>query len=87
MAYAIHETNRRRKIQSEYNEKNNIIPKSVIKDIRGSIEVTKQAEEDVEYKIGEISIEKLKKEMKKAAKELNFERAALLRDEIIKRGG
>ena len=87
MEYAIRETNRRRKIQSEYNEKNNIVPKSIVKDIRDNIEVTKLAEEPVEYKVEEISIEQLRKEMKKAAKELDFERAAMLRDEIIKRGG
>ena len=87
MQYAIRETNRRRKIQAEYNEKNNITPRTIIKDIRDNIEVTKVAEEEVEYRVEEVSIEQLQKEMKKAAKELDFERAAWLRDEIIKRGG
>jgi excinuclease ABC subunit B len=85
MEYAIKETNRRRKIQSEYNEKNNITPKSIVKEIRDIIEVTKAIKEDISEKIDEIPIEKLRREMKKAAKDLDFERAAFLRDEIIRR--
>lgn len=85
MEYAIKETNRRRKIQSEYNEKNNITPKSIVKEIRDIIEVTKVIKEDISEKIDEIPIEKLRREMKKAAKDLDFERAAYLRDEIIRR--
>ena len=87
MEYAIKETNRRRKIQDDYNKANGIIPKTIKKEIRDTIEVTKLAEEEVEYKIDEVPIEQLRREMKKAAKELDFERAALLRDEIVKRGG
>ena len=85
MEYAIKETNRRRKIQPEYNEKNNITPKSIVKEIRDIIEVTKVIKEDISEKIDEIPIEKLRREMKKAAKDLDFERAAYLRDEIIRR--
>ena len=87
MEYAIKETNRRRKIQDDYNKANGIIPKTIKKGIRDTIEVTKLAEEEVEYKIDEVPIEQLRREMKKAAKELDFEKAALLRDEIVKRGG
>ncbi len=87
MEYAIKETNRRRKIQDDYNKANGIIPKTIKKEIRDTIEVTKLAEEEVEYKIDEVPIEQLRREMKKAAKELDFEKAALLRDEIVKRGG
>ena len=87
MEYAIKETNRRRKIQAEYNEKNGIIPKTIIKDIRSNIEVTKIVEEEEKKIDKDIPIEKLQKEMKKAAKELDFERAAYLRDEIIRRNG
>ena len=87
MEYAIKETNRRRKIQDDYNKANGIIPKTIKKEIRDTIEVTKLAEEEVEYKIDEVPIEQLRREMKKAAKGLDFERAALLRDEIVKRGG
>ncbi len=87
MEYAIKETNRRRKIQAEYNEKNGIIPKTIIKDIRSNIEVTKIVKEEEKNVDKDIPIEKLQKEMKKAAKELDFERAAYLRDEIIRRNG
>lgn len=87
MEYAIKETNRRRKIQDDYNKLHGIIPKTIKKEIRDTIEVTKLAEEENKYKIEDVPIEKLRREMKKAAKELDFERAAMLRDEIVKRGG
>ncbi len=87
MEYAIKETNRRRKIQDDYNKAHGIIPKTIKKEIRDTIEVTKLAEEENKYKIEDVPIEKLRREMKKAAKELDFERAAMLRDEIVKRGG
>ncbi|HHV30539.1 excinuclease ABC subunit UvrB [Acetivibrio mesophilus] len=93
MRKAIDETNRRRKIQSEYNQKHGITPKSVQKGIRDVIEVTKVAEEDAKYFIRgdedsmdkdevEKIIDKLSNEMKTAAAELQFERAAELRDKI-----
>lgn len=83
MQYAIRETNRRREIQAKYNEEHGIIPKTIHKEIREDIEVTKVAEETVAYEVKEeISVEKLQKEMQKAAKELDFERAAMLRDKI-----
>ena len=88
MNYAISETNRRRAIQTAYNEKHHIVPASVKKDIRDIIEATKVAEDqasyqeeeqisDVENKIKELEIEMLS-----AAEALEFERAAKLRDEI-----
>lgn len=93
MKKAIDETNRRRRIQSEYNRKYGITPKSVQKGIRDVIEVSKVAEEDAKYFIRgdkvsmskeEIQsiINKLEKEMKSAAAQLQFERAAELRDKI-----
>ena len=92
MEKAISETNRRRKIQMEYNEKHNITPKTVMKDIREIIEISTVAEETVEYNAEDkhrgmdlpAYINKLEEEMKQAAKDLQFERAAQLRDEIIK---
>ncbi|MEA4825976.1 MAG: excinuclease ABC subunit UvrB [Clostridium sp.] len=94
MKSAISETNRRRKIQMEYNEKNGIVPKTVLKDIREVIQ-TKVSEEKEKYNLDENTekltkkdiekiITKYEKEMKQAAKELQFERAAELRDEILK---
>ena len=89
MEKAISETNRRRKIQMEYNEKHNITPKTVMKDIREIIEISTVAEETVEYNAEDkhrgmdlpAYINKLEEEMKQAAKDLQFERAAQLRDE------
>ena len=94
MEIAIKETNRRRSIQLQYNEEHNITPQSIkkhISDILTSLEekdyvtVARAAEETEEYispeKTGEL-IEKLKKNMLKAAKELDFETAAMYRDRI-----
>ncbi|AKA71528.1 excinuclease ABC subunit UvrB [Clostridium scatologenes] len=95
MGKAISETNRRRKIQMEYNEKHNIIPKTIKKEIREVIEATKILEEKAQYDSLEEAMEannenidllisKYEKEMKQAAKELQFELAADLRDKILK---
>jgi len=92
MKYAIDETNRRRKIQDEYNKAHNIKPKSVQKDIRDIIEATIVAEDDENYGIEdkelkkediEEIISKLEEEMMRAAADLQFERAAELRDKIM----
>ncbi|MDT8716099.1 excinuclease ABC subunit UvrB [Clostridium sp. 19966] len=94
MGKAIGETNRRRKLQIEYNEKNGIVPTTVMKDIRDVIEVSKVSEEGVEYGSMEEALEgtkenlektmeKVEAEMRIAAKELQFERAAQLRDKLM----
>ncbi|MFV0515898.1 MAG: excinuclease ABC subunit UvrB [Aminipila sp.] len=94
MRKAIDETNRRRGIQQEYNEKHGIIPTTVKKAVRAVIEATKAAEETMEYYEGKSPLEltkkelteyikKLEKEMKQAASDLQFERAAQLRDQIF----
>lgn len=87
MKKAIDETNRRRKIQSEYNEEHNIIPKTIVKGIRDVIEATKVIEDEEEYVANKMSkdeimkiIEGLESEMLKEAESLNFEKAAELRD-------
>ena len=94
MKITIEETNRRRKIQSEYNRKNNITPTSIKKNIHNVLAsvyeadyftVPVVAEPEAEYvSLKEIPemIEKLREEMKKAAEQLEFERAAKLRDRI-----
>ncbi|MEG0772756.1 excinuclease ABC subunit UvrB [Clostridium sp.] len=97
MDMAISETNRRRKIQMEYNEVNEITPTTIMKDIREIIEVSTVAEDSVAVEYGSMEealeadkidlgkhIEKLEKEMKQAAKDLQFERAGQFRDEILR---
>jgi len=88
MERAIKETNRRREIQDKYNNEHNITPKSVVKAVRDVIEATKAAEEEAKYKtkgkdisVFEYIIE-LEKEMRIAAENLEFEKAAHYRDEI-----
>lgn len=94
MDKSIKETERRRVIQMEYNEEHNITPTTVIKGVRDIIEATKVLEEKENYESEvkkaakkDIPVEKLieqyEEEMKEAAKNLQFERAAELRD-IIK---
>ncbi|MBN1059941.1 MULTISPECIES: excinuclease ABC subunit UvrB [Clostridium] len=92
MKKAISETERRRKIQTEYNEEHGIIPQTINKEVRDLIEATKVAEESTEYGIEETKsltkkevkklIKEYTEEMMLAAKNLQFERAAQLRDEI-----
>ncbi|WP_111937444.1 excinuclease ABC subunit UvrB [Clostridium paraputrificum] len=92
MDRAIKETNRRREIQEQYNEEHGITPKTILKEVRDVIEATKVAEETVEYKAEEKMskkekeklIKKYTEEMMDAAKNLQFERAAQLRDMIEK---
>jgi excinuclease ABC subunit B len=96
MKTALKETNRRRKIQSEYNRKNKITPEGIKKDIRNVLAsiyeadylaVPAVAEPMQEYRaIKNIprEIEKLKKQMREAAQRLEFEQAAVLRDRIKK---
>ena len=87
MEKAISETNRRRKIQSEYNKKHGITPQTIKKGIRDSIKATLVEEIQDEYKIEqdetlEDIITKLTDEMLKCAAEMEFEKAAELRDKI-----
>lgn len=93
MKAAIDETDRRRNIQQKYNEEHGITPKSVSKSIRSVIEATHVAEDEASYmgkNPSELTkkelmdyIKKLEGEMKQAAKDLQFERAAQLRDQIF----
>lgn len=83
MKEAIDETARRRSIQSAYNEKHGIIPKTIIKEIREVITNNKEDEEKItsmSTKDKHLLIQKIEQEMKEAAKELDFERATELRD-------
>jgi excinuclease ABC subunit B len=95
MKAAIDETNRRREIQMRYNEENGITPQTIVKAVRDIIEIgKKKAEEEALPKLPKRSsmsesdrralIEDLTRQMKEAAKALEFERAAYLRDQIAK---
>lgn len=90
MEKAIYETERRRKIQQEYNEAHGIIPKTITKKVSDILEISTHADEGKRSKKKlskaekEKLIEQLTKEMKAAAKLLEFEHAAYLRDKIKK---
>ena len=95
MQNALSETNRRRQIQMEYNEAHGITPQTIKKEIRDLIVATKTSRKEDEFfkeKDPESmspeelkkTIDKVEKEMKKAARDLQFERAAELRDTLIK---
>jgi len=96
MEIAINETKRRRSIQEQYNKEHGIVPKTIQKEIRDVIRATYAAEDQPVYeaekapKLDKLSkkekekvIEQMEKEMKEAAKALDFERAAELRDLIF----
>ncbi|HYF95393.1 MAG TPA: excinuclease ABC subunit UvrB [Symbiobacteriaceae bacterium] len=90
MNKAISETNRRRAIQAEYNRAHGIVPQTIIKPVRDVLQAVKPAEDKPVTNILETPkkdipqiIDKLRKEMKEAAKNLEFERAAELRDLVI----
>ena len=84
MKRAIDETERRRKIQSEYNEKHGIVPKTIVKEIKNTIGITgkKSGTDDIKLKDIPNEIEKLKALMKVASAQLDFERAIEIRDTI-----
>ena len=90
MQKAIDETNRRRAIQMKFNEENAIIPKTIVKEIKEPIKIKEDYKEYISSKTSKASkkqkemiLKDLEKEMKEAAKLLDFERAAQLRDIII----
>jgi len=89
---AISETERRRKIQEEYNKRNHIIPKSITKEVKegvGWIEEKEEAEEKKKVNLSKVSVDEIKHlirdledQMNLAAQNLEFEKAAVLRDQI-----
>ena len=94
MDRAIRETNRRRALQKAYNEKHGITPQTIKKSVRDVIEATITVEEDEGFYRGKSALELtkkelrdyiklLEKEMKQAAEDLQFERAAKIRDKIF----
>ena len=89
MENAIRETNRRRAIQTAYNEAHGIVPKTIVKDVRDVLEITAHDEKKRPGKRltkaeKQLEIERLTKEMRAAAQLLEFEHAAYLRDRIAK---
>ena len=93
MRLAIEETKRRREIQEAYNEEHGIIPKTIEKPVRDLISISQKADtsemqmekdpESMSKQELEKTAEKLNKKMKKAAAELDFETAAILRDQLV----
>lgn len=94
MAKAIGETERRRGIQQQYNEMHGIIPKTIVKKVHDVIQITKATTEKQKFGLEKDPesmskkelqklIQKLDKEMKQAAMDLQFERAAELRDKVL----
>ncbi|MEG1404829.1 MAG: UvrB/UvrC motif-containing protein, partial [Oscillospiraceae bacterium] len=89
------ETERRREKQTAYNEAHGITPKTIVKSVRGLLEISGTAEDEERNEGGvkmtasekRAAIEKLEKQMKDAAKMLEFEYAAQLRDRLIKLRG
>ena len=92
MERAIRETERRRSIQQAYNEAHGVVPKTIIKEIRGDIVISERDERPGRKRLSkaerEQMIESLTRQMKQAAKILDFETAAFLRDQIdrLRRG-
>ncbi|MBQ2830832.1 MAG: excinuclease ABC subunit UvrB [Oscillospiraceae bacterium] len=91
MRAAMDETERRRTIQNKYNEENGIVPKTIVKSVRDVMEISR-ATEDAHRRGGkrtmterekQETIERLEKQMKEASRLLEFEYAAVLRDQII----
>ena len=96
MRAAMDETARRREIQNAYNEAHGIVPKTIIKSVRDVLEISKAEETSrkkrerktkMTDKEREAEILRLEKEMKEAAKMLEFEYAAILRDRIVELKG
>ncbi len=93
MRLAIEETNRRRELQKAYNEEHGITPRTIQKAVRDLIRISREvAQEELQFEkdpesMSEKELEKLigdvQKKMKKAAADLNFEAAAMLRDQMV----
>ena len=96
MAAAIHETERRRAKQKAFNEAHGIVPRTIIKDVKDMMEISDGAERaeavtaagvKMTARERQAEIEKLEKQMRKAAQMLEFEYAAVIRDRLVKLRG
>ncbi len=86
MKRAIDETERRRYVQDKYNKERGIVPKTIIKEVKSTLNITKKADKSTEIALKDIpaEIEKLKALMKVASAQLDFEKAIEIRDTIAK---
>ena len=84
MKRAIGETERRRAVQDAYNKAHGIVPRTIIKEVRSTLNITKKKSSDDDIRLKDIpdEIEKLKALMKVASAQLDFERAIEIRDKI-----
>ena len=92
MRAAIDETERRRALQTAYNEEHGIVPRTIVKSIRELVEISGPAAKNehgvkMTERERKAEIERLEKEMRKAAQMLEYEYAAALRDELIRLRG
>ncbi|MCD8341041.1 MAG: excinuclease ABC subunit UvrB [Clostridiales bacterium] len=94
MAYAMDETARRREAQDKYNKAHGIVPKTIKKDVRELLEISKAVEDTDDFSGKQMTqaeikaaVDRLEKQMRKAAQQLEFELAAALRDQIIELRG
>ena len=83
MQRAISETNRRRKIQHEYNVENNITPKTIEHEVENTLEITQKGDDTMSVKDLEREIENVTARMKTAANQLDFEKAIQLREQVV----
>ena len=86
MRRAMDETARRRKIQQEYNQQHGIVPKTIVKEIRNTLEITRKEDKASTVKVQDIpdEIDKLKIAMQLASRQLDFEKAIEIRETIAK---
>lgn len=83
MKRAIDETNRRRKVQNEYNVAHGIIPKTIEHDVENTLEITQKGDDAMSAKDLEREIDNVTARMKTAANQLDFEKAILLREQVV----
>jgi excinuclease ABC subunit B len=92
MRQALDETGRRRALQMAFNKAHGIVPKTIVKSVRDIIEISSVPDAEksgvrMTKRERDLEIDRLEKEMKKASKMLEFEYAAVLRDQIIRLRG
>ncbi|MBQ7466544.1 MAG: excinuclease ABC subunit UvrB [Clostridia bacterium] len=89
MQRAIDETNRRRKIQQEYNKKHGITPKTIIKEVKDTLTISKKLsdKDTLSEKERKLQIQEIEKQLEMVVKDLDFEKAIILRDRLLELKG